>query len=123
MGEREAKRSLHQSARVGNADMSFPGKSRKTADLGRSDLWRPTVVDKTRGTNRNRALPGGSRWLSSQSARVGNADMSFPGKSRKTADLGRSDLWRPTVVDRTRGSNRNRALPGGSKWVQAQPVK
>ena len=92
-------------------------------DLGRSDLWRPTVVDKTRGTNRNRALPGGSRWLSSQSARVGNADMSFPGKSRKTADLGRSDLWRPTVVDRMRGSMCVQAQPAGSRWVQAQPVK
>ena len=38
------------------------------------------------------------------------------------ADLGRSNQWRPTVVDRMRGSNRNRALPGGSKWVQAQPA-
>ena len=66
MGEREAKRSLHQSARVGNADMSFPGKSRKTADLGRSDLWRPTVVDRTRGSNRNQALPGGSKWVQAQ---------------------------------------------------------
>ena len=67
-------RSLPQSARVGNADMSFPGKSRKTVDLGCFNLWQPMVVDKTRGSNRNRALPGGSRWLSSQSARVGNAD-------------------------------------------------
>ena len=37
--------------------------TRKTADLGRSDLWRPTVVDKTRGSNRNRALPGYSRQM------------------------------------------------------------
>ena len=28
------------------------------------------------------------------------------------ADIGRSNLWRPMVVDRIRGSKRHRALPG-----------
>ena len=41
----------------------------------------------------------------------------------KTADFGRFNLWRPTAVDRTGGSNRLSALPtGGSKWVQALPA-
>ena len=31
---------------------------------------------------------------------------------RQFADLGRFNLWRPMVVERMRGSNRNRALPG-----------
>ena len=38
----------------------------------------------------------------------------FSGEFRKTADFGRFSLWRPTVVDRTRGSNRVRVLPGGN---------
>ena len=42
----------------------------------------------------------------------GNADRCFPGESRKNADLGCSDLWRPMVVART----------GGSKWQSALPT-
>ena len=38
------------------------------------------------------------------------------------ADLGRFSVWRPTVVDRMRGSEWQSALPTGSKWVQALPA-
>ncbi len=61
----------------------------------------PEFVERTRG----------SQWLSALP--TGNADQRFPGESRKTEDLGRSNLWRPTVVDRMRGS----------QWVQAQPAR
>ena len=48
----------------------------------------------------------------------------FFGESRKTEDFGRSNLWRPIVVDRMRGSRWPSALlTGGSKWVQAQPAR
>ena len=39
------------------------------------------------------------------------------------ADLGRSNLWRPTVVDRTRGSQCVQAQPAGSKWLSALPTR
>ena len=69
----------------------FSGEFRKTADFGRFNLWRPTVVDRTRGSNRQSALP-----------------------------TGRSNVWRLIVVDRTRGSNRVRVLPGENSdlWLQ-----
>ena len=41
LGEREAKRSLPQPARVGSADRSFSGKSRKTGEFGNFNLWFP----------------------------------------------------------------------------------
>ena len=34
------------------------------------------------------------------------------------ADLGRFNLWRPMVVDRTGGSKWNRALPGACRHSQ-----
>ena len=52
----------------------------------------PEFVERTRG----------SKWMSALP--IGNADQRFLGESRKTEDLGRSNLWRPTVVDRMRGS-------------------
>ena len=42
---------------------------------------------------------------------------------RKNIDFGRSNLWRPIVVARTGGSKWNRALPGDSNRVQAQPAR
>ena len=54
---------------------------------------------------------GGSKWQSALP--TGNADQRFLGESRKTEDLGRSNLWRPTVVDRMRGSKWLSALPTG----------
>ena len=53
------------------------------ADFGRFNLWRPIVVNRTRGSNRLSALPTGS------------AGMSFPGKFRKIAEFGNSNLWFP----------------------------
>ena len=50
---------------------------------GSFNLWRPIVVNRTRGSNRLSALPTGS------------AGMSFPGKFRKTAEFGNSNLWFP----------------------------
>ncbi len=38
------------------------------------------------------------------------------------ADFGRFNLWRPIVVERTRGSKRVQAQPAGSKRVQALPA-
>ena len=38
------------------------------------------------------------------------------------ADLGRFNLWRPTVVERIRGSKWQSALPTGSRWVRALPT-
>ena len=61
----------------------------------------PEFVERTRGSQWGSALP------------IGNADQRFPGESRKTEDLGRSNLWRPTVVDRMRGSKWLSALPTG----------
>ena len=49
----------------------------------RFNLWRPIVVNRTRGSNRLSALPTGS------------AGMSFSGKFRKTAEFGNSNLWFP----------------------------
>ena len=39
------------------------------------------------------------------------------------ADFGRSDVWRPIVVDRTGGSNRLSAQPTGSQWNRALPTE
>ena len=47
----------------------------------------------------------------------------FSGEFRKTADLGRFNLWRPMVVERIRGSNRLSALPTGSRWLSALPTR
>ena len=98
------------------------------ADLGRSSLWRPTVVDRTRGSNRVQAQPARRQQVAPGTARrrqvaVGNADLQFAGSSCEFADLGRSNLWRPMVVARTGGSRWLSALPTGSKWVQAQPAR
>ena len=68
----------------------------------------PEFVERTRG----------SKWLSALP--TGNADQRFLGESRKTEDLGRSNLWRPKVVGRMRGSKWQSAQPTGSQWVQAQ---
>ena len=40
----------------------------------------------------------------------------------QNVDLGRSNLWRPMVVDRTRGSQWQSALPTGSKRLSALPT-
>ncbi len=56
----------------------------------------PEFVDRIRGSNRNRALPG--------------------------EDLGRSNLWRPMVVDRMRGSQRANFGGGlGEREANAEP--
>ena len=56
LGEREAKRSLPQLA-AGSARPEFSGAARKTADFGRFNLWRPTVVARTRGSKCVQAQP------------------------------------------------------------------
>ena len=61
----------------------------------------PEFVDRTGGSQWNRALPGGS------------ARPSIRRESCGFGDLGRFNLWRPMVVERMRGSRWNRALPGG----------
>ena len=86
--------SLPQPARVGNADRCFPDKSRKTADLGRSNLWRPTVVARTRGSP--------SRQCRS----------SIRKESCGFAEFRNFNLWFLNSSTRTRGSQWNRALPG-----------
>ena len=68
----------------------------KTEDLGRSNLWRPMVVDRMRG----------SKWLSALP--TGNADQRFPGESRKTAEFGNLNLWFPN-------SSREPAAASGSR--------
>ena len=128
------------------------------ADLGRSSLWRPTVVDRTRGSNRVQAQPArrqqvapGTAWpamlagvfrgipenrrtqpLQSMAAgfvfcpATAGGSGHCPSRQRRPsiheefrgfADLGRSSLWRPTVVDRTRGSNRVQAQPARRQQV------
>ena len=69
----------------------------------------PEFVDRTGGSQWNRALPGGS------------ARPSIRRESCGFGDLGRFNLWRPMVVERMRGSRWNRALPGGSQWNRALP--
>ena len=84
-------------------------------------------------------------WLRRQQVAVGPADrkqrgcrLSLPplkgevpakrAEGYANADLGRFNVWRPMVVDRTGGSKVGAgpacsALPTGSKWVQAQPAR
>ena len=53
--------------------------------------------------------------VQAQPARRRQRRQEFSGEFRKTADLGRFNLWRPMVVERIRGSNRLSALPTGSR--------
>ncbi len=101
------------------------------ADFGRFSLWRPTVVERTRGSNRVQAQPAGSQWAQAQPAGSQWVQAQPAGSKRVQAqpacwksarptenpqrgfaDFGRFNLWRPTVVERTRGSRWVRALPG-----------
>ena len=65
------------------------------------------------GSNRLSALPTDSKRSRAlpESAMPTNNPLEACG----FADLGRFNLWRPMVVDRTGGSELNRSLPGGSK--------
>ena len=63
------------------------------ADLGRFNLWRPMIVDRTGGSKRLSSLPtvdrtGGSMWPSALP--TGNAGMSFPGVPGKPQTSGAS---------------------------------
>ena len=118
LGEREAKRSLPQLARVGSADRKSAGNSCGFEDLGRFNLWRPTVVDRMRGSKWNRALPGGglgereAKRSLPQLARVGSADLSFPentGKPKKSAASIYGGWFR--------------VLSGGSMWLSVLPTR
>ena len=62
LGEREAERSLPQLA-AGSARPEFSGEARKTADFGRFNLWRPTVVARTGGSKWQSGLPTGVHKL------------------------------------------------------------
>ena len=90
------------------------------ADFGRFSLWRPIVVERTRGSNRVQAQPAGRKRVQAQPAgrKWGQAQPACRKSARPTenpqrgfADFGRFNLWRPIVVERTRGSNRVQALP------------
>ena len=62
LGEREAKRSLPQPARVGSADMSFSGKSRKNGEFGNFNLWFPnSSIDPAAASGCRLSLPGGRK--------------------------------------------------------------
>ena len=91
------------------------------ADFGRFSLWRPIVVERTRGSKRVQAQPAGSKRVQVQPA--GSQWVQALPACRKSArptenpqrgfaDFGRFNLWRPTVVERTRGSRWVQALPG-----------
>ena len=83
-----------------------------TADLGRSNLWRPTLVERMRGSRWLSALPAGSKWVQAQPARpTGSAGMSFSENSGKPEKLG-TLIYGPQF----------RVLSGCSKLVQAQPA-
>ena len=94
------------------------------ADFGRFNLWRPTVVDRTRGSNRlstlstgsNRlsALPTGSNRLSALptgSNRLSATPTHNPQGNLRIRRIREVQSMLPEFVDRTRGS----------KCVQAQP--
>ena len=68
-------------------------------------------VERTRGSNRVQAQPAGSQWVQAQPACRKSARPT-ENPQRGFADFGRFNLWRPTVVERTRGSRWVRALPG-----------
>ena len=74
------------------------------ADFGRFNLWRPTVVDRTGGSNRLSALPTGSNLLSATPTHN-------PQGSLRIRRIREVQSMLPEFVDRTRGS----------KCVQAQP--
>ena len=63
------------------------------------------------------SMRAAGRWV-----RGGNADRCFPGKSRKTGEIGNLNLWFPNFVDQTGGSKWVQAQPAGSNRVQAQPA-
>ncbi len=63
LGEREAKRSLPQTA-AGSARPVISREFWKSEDLGRFNLWRPMVVDRMRGSKCVQAQPAGSKWVS-----------------------------------------------------------
>ena len=93
------------------------------ADLGRSNLWRPMVVDRTGGSRWVQAQPAGSRWVQ---ARACPSRQCRPVISRRFLEIRRIREVRsmlPEFVAGTRGSNRLSALPtGGSKWLSALPT-
>ena len=121
------------------------------ADLGRFNLWRPMVVNKIRGSgwtwalssadfgNFNLRFPKSSIEPAAATgsgvcpdAEFGNSNVWFPNSSTEpaaasgtgpcpAADFGRFSLWRPTVVERTRGSRWDRALPGGGSADMSFP--
>ena len=100
LGEREAKRSLPQSDRVGSADRKSAGNSCGFEDLGRFNLWRPMVVDRTRG----------SKWLSALPSRQRRPE--FSGEYRKTEESGNSNLWFPDSCS----IRRQQVEPGTARW-------
>ena len=58
----------------------------RSEDFGRFNLWRPTVVDRTGGSNRLSALPTGSRWNRAlPGAEFGNSNVWFPNSSIECA--------------------------------------
>ena len=71
----------------------------ESADFGRFNLWRPTVVDRTRGSRWQSALP--------------------------TVDRTRGSRWQSALptVDRTRGSSLVQAMPAVSRRGRALPGK
>ena len=88
---------------VGNADQEFSGNPGKPENSGTQIYG-----------SRIRVRTGGSRWLSALPTGGSNRLRALPGE-----DLGRFNLWRPTVVARTGGSEWQSALPTGSADLQS----
>ena len=88
-----------QPARRRQRRQEFSGEFRKTADLGRFNLWRPMVVERIRGSRWNRALPGAGSALPGAGSALpggGSADRSFPensGKPQTSAALIYGGRW------------------------------
>ena len=77
------------------------------AEFGNFNVWFPNSSIEPAAASGTGYYPADRQQVA-----VGNADLQFAGSSCEFADLGRSNLWRPMVVDRI----------GGSKWVQALPI-
>ena len=92
---------------------TFSGESRKTGEFGKFNVCFPNSSPESAAASECRlGLLGGN--VSRQRRPAISAEL------RGFEDLGRFNLWRPMVVNRTRGSKWMQALPAGSKRVQAQ---
>ena len=117
------------SAEFGNLNLWFPNSSIEPAaatgcrlSLPAASGRRPCRPGSACPTNFGGGLGEREAAAESPPAEAGSARPSVRKEACGFADLGRSNLWRPMVVDRMRGSRWVQAQPAGSKWVQAQPA-